>query len=783
MKESDQYKEAIYDYDEWNIIEREYKVENNGRNETVFAIGNGYIGIRGTFEEGYSGFSGGGVEGTYINGFYESDTIKYGEIAYGYAKKSQTMLNLPNGKKIKLYIEDEEFDLHKGEILDYKRVLSLQDGMLKRTVIWRSPGGKEVKIEIQRLVSFKHKHLLAIHYEATPLNFDGKLTFVSSLEGNITNVTTENDPRVGSSFGSSVLSVKERIAEKCYGAFVHVTKNTQFTLASSMENEIKTDASYSVENIVQDHRVEVHFTVDGEENKTTSLTKYMSYVTSRDYEENTLLSIGRDVVKMGCKEGFEQLSSGQKEFLHNYWDQADVQIKGDPALQQGIRFNSFHLLQSVGRDGKTNIAAKGLTGEGYEGHYFWDTEIYILPFFLLHHPEVSRKLLEYRYSTLDQARERAREMAHEKGALFPWRTINGEECSAYYPAGTAQYHINGDIAFAIKKYMEVTEDTVFLTQYGAEMLFETARLWADLGAFIENKGNQFCINGVTGPDEYTAIVNNNCYTNLIAKENMQYAYDVALWMKENEKDVYNKIVSKIELAEDELAVWKRAADNMFIPYNEELGLFPQDDSFFDKSLWDFENTPEEKYPLLMHYHPLVIYRHQVCKQADLVLALYLLSDKFTAVEKQRNYDYYEKITTHDSSLSTCIFSIIASEIGYHQKAYEYFMNTARMDLDDYHGNTKHGIHAACMAGAWMCVVNGFAGLRTDGETIRFKPNLPKKWEEYQFKTTYKGRVIQITVNDQGAVYELLEGESLAIFHYDAKLMLNKLEKISKELGG
>lgn len=773
---------SIYDYDEWNIVEEDFKIENNARNETVFALGNGYIGMRGTFVEGYSGPIGTGIEGTYLNGFYESEAIKYGEIAYGYPEKGQTMLNVANSKIVKLFIEDEEFDMLSGKVLDYKRTLSLKEGILKRNLIWRSPEGKEVKIEIQRFISFENKHLAAISYEVTPLNFHGKIKIISALNGNVSNLTTENDPRVGSSFDGSVFSVKDAIIEKSFGALTQNTKHTKFTLVCAMENEIKTKGSYKLENIVADSRVEAHYIIDGEKNKKISLSKYISYITSRDYEEEALLSKAREVVNKSKKDGFNLISKTQRDFLLKYWNKADVVIKGDLALQQGIRFNMFHLLQSVGRDGKTNIAAKGLTGEGYEGHYFWDTEIYMLPFFLLHHPEISRKLLEYRYSILDKARERARQMSHDKGALYPWRTIDGEECSAYYPAGTAQYHINADIAFAIKRYMEVTEDTEFLTLYGAEILFETARLWADLGDFVESKGNKFCINAVTGPDEYTAIVNNNCYTNLMAKENLEYAYKVALWMKKNKKEVYEDLVEKLDLEEKEVDTWKKASVNMYIPYNEELGLYPQDDSFFDKAVWDFENTPKEKYPLLIHYHPLVIYRYQVCKQADLVLALFLLSEKFTNDEKKKNYDYYEKITTHDSSLSSCIFSIVASDIGYHQKAYEYFMSTARMDLDDYHGNTKHGIHAANMAGAWMCVVNGFAGLRIDKDNISFKPYIPEKWEEYGFKTFYRGNVVEISVNKENVSYELVEGQELEIAHFGKKYLLKLKKKISVEIG-
>lgn len=363
-------------------------------------------------------------------------------------------------------------------------------------------------------------------------------------------------------------------------------------------------------------------------------------------------------------------------------------------------------------------------------------------------------------------------MSHHKGALFPWRTINGEECSAYFPGGTAQYHINADIAFAIKRYMEATKDWDFLTHYGAEILFETARLWADLGAFIVKKGNQFCLNGVTGPDEYTAIVNNNFYTNLLAKENLEYAYQVALWMRENAPEQYRNLIITIRLEEQELEFWKNAADHMVLPYDPELKIHLQDDDFLNRAPWDFAHTPPENYPLLMHYHPLVIYRHQVCKQADMILALLLLGDRFDHDQKQRDFDFYERVTTHNSSLSTCIFSIIASEIGYFEKAYQYFLKTVRTDLDDIHGNTKDGIHAANMAGAWMCMVNGFAGMRVYNGVLSFNPSLPATWQEYSFKITLQDNLVKVAVNHAGISFELLNGNQLTLFCQGEKVMLN-----------
>ncbi len=469
--------------------------------------------------------------------------------------------------------------------------------------------------------------------------------------------------------------------------------------------------------------------------------------------------------------GFDALAAEQKRFLDDFWAEADIVLDGDPALQQGIRFNLFHLLQSVGRDGKTNIAAKGLTGEGYEGHYFWDTEIYIFPVFLYTRPEIARKLLEFRYALLPHARARARQMGHASGALYPWRTIAGEECSAYFPAGSAQYHINADIAYAIKLYDEVSGDPTFLREAGAEIVMDTARIWLGLGRFVDRLGGRFGIYEVTGPDEYTACVNNNYYTNAMAQMHLAFAADVAERLRRDHPADFARIVAAIGLGPDEPAAWRAAAEAMYLPVDEVLGIHPQDDSFLEKPAWDIAQTPAENFPLLLHYHPLVIYRHRVLKQADVVLALLLLGDRFTLEEKKRDYDYYEPLTTHDSSLSSCIYSILASEIGYHDQAYAFFMETARMDLDNKHGNTPYGAHLAAMAGAWLSLVYGFAGLRAFNGTLRFAPYLPGHWSHYRFMVRAQGRQLEINVDGSGVTYRLRSGEALTVLHHDRAVML------------
>lgn len=770
-----------YTLDEWKVSECKTDAYTNYVDETIFSIGNGYVGIRGNFEEGYSGPSDSTMEGTYINGFFEMDEIQYGELAYGYAKNNQTMLNVTNGKVIELYIEDEKFSMSSGEIKGYKRTMDMKSGLMNRWIIWKSPNGKEVEINITRVASFEDKHLISIHYEVTPINFDGKITVISALDGEIKNKQATNDPRIGAKFDGEILSLVCEKQKEGFGAVIYKTNNTKFSVACGMENVIASDNKYEIFNRKQGKRIESVFVTNVSVGTKLTLDKYISYYTSMDNGDTDLMLITKNTLDKAKIKGFKKIVEFQKNYMDRFWETSDIEIKGELSIQQGIRFNLFHLLQSVGTDGNTNIAAKGLTGEGYEGHYFWDTEIFSLPFFTYNVPEISKKLVEFRYNTLDKARERAREMGHEKGALYPWRTINGEECSAYYPAGTAQYHINADIIYALKKYIEATNDEDFMVNFGAEMVFETARLWLDLGNYDPKRENKFCINCVTGPDEYTAIVNNNCYTNYMAKLNLQYAVEIASCLKEKYVVGYESVKRKIHLEEEELLGFEKAAQNMYLPYDEELKVHPQDDSFLHKKMWDFKNTPKEKYPLLLNFHPLVIYRHQVCKQADVVLTEFLFGNQFALEDKKRDYDYYEPLTTHDSSLSTCIYSVMASEIGYREKAYKYFMNTVRMDLDNNQNNTQHGVHTACMAGAWMCMVNGFAGMRVYDGILSFKPHLPVKWDSYKFKISFNGCVLCVMVDKKVVDYKLDKGNELEFMNEGTLIKIVKDKQIRIKL--
>jgi alpha,alpha-trehalose phosphorylase len=754
--------------DPWCIRESGFDTSTHFLRETLFALGNGYIGLRGTGEEGYTGPAGTSLDGTYLNGFYESEPIVYPEAAFALAKTNQFMLNVPNAKGVAIEIDGERFDPLTGTLGAYERMLDLRTGVLERSLEWTAPGGKRIALRSRRVVSFANKHLFAIEVEITPLNFTGTIVLTSFVDGAVKNQEAGDDPRVGSAVSGPALHTLSNEQDGSFSALVQRTHNSGFMLVSAIETQVE---GFDANAWQEGQRVGQTFVCAAAEGQVLRLTKYGSYHSSRDYPEGELLARARDTLAGAKAAGFEALCASQAAFLADFWASADVEIAGDDALQQGIRFNEYHLLQSVGRDGRTNIAAKGVTGEGYEGHYFWDTEIYIFPFFLYSKPEIARKLLEYRYAGLGQARERARQMSHDKGALYPWRTIAGGECSAYFPAGTAQYHINADIAYSIKSYYEATGDLDYMAQAGLEIVMETARIWIGIGS--DDREGRFCINEVTGPDEYTALVNNNYYTNAMARMHLRFAADMAALLARERAVEFARIAALTGVTDEEIAVWRDAAERMYLPYDGKLGIHEQDDSFLSKKAWDFANTPKENYPLLLNYHPMVIYRHQVCKQADVVLALLLLSNEFSIHDKRRDFDYYEAVTTHDSSLSSCIFSIIASEVGYHDKAYDYFMETARLDLDDTHGNTHYGVHTAAMAGTWMGVAYGFGGMRVSDGALRFAPTLPRKWQHYQFKIQLRGAQLQVRVTGSETEYTLLVGAALDFTHLGQPVALTR----------
>ena len=764
-------KQPIYPVEVWDITEQEFQKENNYRNETTFALSNGYIGTRGTFEEAYPFDIDTGLEGNFVNGFYESEHIRYGEANFGSPLLSQSLLNLPNLKETRVLLDGELFSMKEGSVEEYKRTLHMKEGVLERTLVWTSPKGKKTKIRISRLVSFARKNIMVIRYEVTPLNYSGSIEFVSKLSADVENHTRKTNPIVDyGPFGRrlekrNLWAKEDRLyyEGETIGSHLTMACGSAHTILSQKET-VKADWKADMGEL----EASLSCALDGTEGETIALEKFICYTTQLDMPKEELEAFVTEELNRARQEGYSYLEERQKEYMESFWKIADVRIKGNEALQQGIHFNLFHIIQSAGRDGRTGMGAKGLSGEGYEGHYFWDTEMYVLPVLVYTEPEAARHLLDYRYSTLDQARSRARILGHEKGALYPWRTINGEEASTYYPLGTAQYHINGDISYALSLYLQVTGDVEYLKEKGAEILIETARVWADVGSFAKCKGGKYCICDVTGPDEYNVLVDNNFYTNLMARENLRDAVNAVEYLETHAPECLKALEEKLEFSTEETLLWKEIIEKMYFPYDEERQVYPMDDGFMMRKPWDENKIPPEKRAWLYeNYHPLFIMRHRMSKQADAILGMYLHSNLFTKEEIKRNYDFYQEVTLHHSSLSTCIFGIVACSIGYLEEGYEYFSQSARMDLDDYHNNFYAGIHAANMAGTWQAIVNGFAGVRCQNSKLTFEPSIPKEWEEYAFRLRFRGTLLEIQISKKEAKFTVIEGTVIQ-FSVDGK---------------
>jgi alpha,alpha-trehalose phosphorylase len=768
-----------YPADEWNIIEKGFHPEFLAQLETMLAVGNGYLGIRGCPEEGGPNAE----NGTFINGFYESRPIIYGEEAYGFPKTGQTILNVTNSKIIKLFVDDEPLWLPNANFLSYDRRLNMQSGTLDREILWETPAGKQVLITSRRLVSLVHRHVAAISYRVTLLNAEAPIVISSEMVANEPIARTNgDDPRQARVFAGPVLHHRASYAKDGRIVLCHATEKSRITLTCATDHVLETTCTYAHKTVHSEDFGQVAFTIQARPGCPIHLTKYMVYHTSQTASSEELCGRAEWTMDRVVSEGFPQLLAAQEQYMNDFWRRSDVRVRDirkdrtqrtTVEIQQAIRFNLFHILQASARAENAGVPAKGMTGQAYEGHYFWDTEIYVLPFLTYTSPRIARNLLTFRYKMLPQARARARQLGH-RGALFPWRTISGEEASAYYAAGTAQYHINADIMYGLRKYVQATGDEQFLRDCGAEMLVETARLWLDLGFYSDKKGGKFCINGVTGPDEYNAVVNNNAYTNLMARENLRYAAQTVEALRATAPDVYNALVHKAALEPSEVEAWTRAAESMYVPYDEKLKIIPQDDDFLDREPWDFRKTPSDHYPLLLFYHPLNIYRRQVIKQADVVLAMFLLGNAFSPEAKQRNFEFYDPLTTGDSSLSSCIEAIIAAQIGDMDKAFRYGMAALLMDLADVGGNVKDGCHIASMGGTWMMLTYGFGGMRDDDGTLSFWPRrAPEENAILRFPLTYRAQMLEVEIGPETVQYSLREGERLVIHHEKEEIQLTR----------
>ncbi|WP_230473502.1 beta-phosphoglucomutase [Dyella choica] len=748
--------------------------------ESLFALANGTLGVRGGLEEDHSP-----TQGSFLTGVWERTPIEYHERFPGFARSTDTRIPVPDGVRIGLRLGDAPVHLRKGEWLAFEQALDLRAGRLERTLRWRSPGGATLEIQAERIVPLDTPNLLCIHYRVTSVDYSGPITLESALVASVNAAEQGDDPRIGTRMKGG-LSITASDADPTLASICQRTQNSHIRLACGQRHRVmQTRLAFARTIIEDDGSVQQHYVADLRPGDSVVLEKFVAYAWSRPEggdSEASLLDSVATTLERALSVDFDTHRSDQARAYAAFWQDADLEIHGDPAVEQALRFNLFHLMQSTPQDGSGSAAAKGLTGEGYEGHYFWDAEAFILPVLACTSPSRARSMLQYRVRTLDRARNHAREMNHPAGALYAWRTISGDECSAYFPSGSAQYHINAAIAFAIRLYMEATGDIDFLVHGGAEMLFETARLWQHVGSYNPRRGNAFCICQVTGPDEYTALVDNNYYTNHMAQQHLRYAASIASQLERERPHDYARIAMQLDLSDQEIAAWLSAADAMYLPVDAELGIFPQDDDFLDKPRLPIARQSEHGHrPLLLQLHPLTIYRHQVCKQADVLQAFVLAGNAIDKASKRRNFDYYEGVTVHDSTLSASTFSVVAAEVGYAEKAYSYFLDTLRVDLDNLHGNTSHGVHMAAMAGSWLALVWGFGGMRIADGRLAFAPTLPASWGGYRFGVRWRDQHVRVTVNKDRVEYALTEGAQLEISHCGKTVRLNAGHTVSLPL--
>lgn len=743
--------------DEWSLTETRFDAGDLGVTESLFSVGNGYLGLRGNYEESRDAH----VDGSYINGFHETWPITHAEEAYGFARVGQTIVNIPDAKVIRLYVDDEPLQLSTADLLDYNRTLDFRTGVLSRTLLWRTPSGKRVEVKSTRMVSLTQRHLAVMTFEVTLLDGSGPVQISSQVlnrqdlprTGPEAKGAGIADPRKAEAFRGRVLLPKVSKGDVDTGRLWlgYQCVDSGMTLGLVTDHTLETANPYRATVHNDDDTAKMIYRIQAEVGTPITLTKLVSAHTADSVLPRELIDRCERTLDRVAEEGVQHQVDEQRSWLDAFWQRADIEIPGHPAIQQATRWNLLALAQASARAETYGIPAKGVTGSGYGGHYFWDTEIYVMPFLTYTMPYAARNAMRFRLSLLDSARVRAGELS-QKGALFPWRTINGHEASAYYAAGTAQYHIDADIAYALSQYVGATGDTEFLDSEAVDIFVETARLWADLGFWRSQPNGErtFHIHGVTGPDEYTAVVNDNLYTNVLARFNLRRAVEAVEALAEGDPAAYAQMVRRTELDPDEITEWSDCAKGMSIPFDEHLGIHPQDDHFLEREMWDLANTPSSVRPLLLHHHPLVIYRFQVLKQADVVLALFLQGEDFTPEEKLADFEYYDPITTGDSTLSAVVQSIIAAEVGYQDLAYRYFLSALFVDLADRHANTADGVHVASTGGVWSALVSGFGGFRDLGSDehegqFTIDPRLPEGWESLIYRLTLRGTRVRVTV--------------------------------------
>jgi alpha,alpha-trehalose phosphorylase len=740
----------------WAVRECDLNLAILGQTESIFALANGHIGLRGNLDEGDPHK----LPGTYLNSFYELRPLPYPEGGYGFPESGQTIINVTNGKLIRLLVDDEPLDVRYGELRLHERMLDLRAGTLSRRMEWVSPAGKAVRVASERLVSLVQRAVVVINYEVEPVDDSVLLVLQSELFANEQVPASPDDPRVAAALSEPLVAEQHRCNDT--GAtLLHSTRHSRLRMAATMDHEVFGPEQTQVESSATDHIARTTVICRLQPGQRLRVVKYLAYGWSSRRSLPALNDQVEAALAAARYSAWDGLTTEQRRYLDDFWASADVEVEGSPELQQVVRFALFHVMQAGARAERRGIAAKGLTGPGYDGHTFWDTESLVLPVLSHTVPDAAADALRWRQRTLPQALERAAQLGLA-GAAFPWRTIRGQECSGYWPAGTAAFHINADIADAAIRHMTATGDTDFERDVALELLVQTARLWRSLGH--HNLQGDFRIDGVTGPDEYSAVADNNVFTNLMAQRNLRAAADTVGRHAER--------AAALGVDAEEAATWRHAAAEMVVPYDEKLAVHTQSEGFTNHAVWDFASTAPEQYPLLLHFPYFDLYRKQVVKQADLVLAMHLCHSAFTAEQKARNFAYYERITVRDSSLSAATQAVLAAETGHLDLAYDYLCETALMDLADLANNTSDGLHIASLAGSWSALVAGFGGLRhRDDGGLAFAPRLPEALTRITFRLRWRGQRLRIQITPGQAEYQLLEGTELELRHHGQAITL------------
>jgi alpha,alpha-trehalose phosphorylase len=757
--------QSAFPIEPWTIRETRLELDRLAQTESIFALSNGHLGLRGNLDEGEPA----GLPGTYLGGFWEQRPLPYAEAGYGDPESGQAVVNVTNGKIMRLLVDDEPFDVRYGQLRSHERMLDMRDGILRRTAEWTSPSHHSVRVTTSRLVSFAQRAIAAIVYEVEPIDDKPvRVVIQSELIANEELPDGDADPRAGAPMAAPLVSEVQE-SKDTRAVLVHRTKGSELRVAAAMQHEIG-GAQYTATAETFDDVGLLLVAATLQPGSKLRIVKYIAYGWSGERSASTMTDQVSAALSAAADTGWDGLAKSQREYLDDFWDRADVQLDGDPELQQATRFGLFHVLQAGARTEQRAIAAKGLTGPGYDGHAFWDTEAFVLPVLTYTVPQAAADALRWRHSTLQQARDRAKQL-RLSGAAFPWRTIAGEECSGYWPAGTGAFHINADVAAAVSRYHKTVDDEDFEREVGVELLVETARLWHSLGHRDAHGG--FRIDGVTGPDEYSAVADNNVYTNLMAQRNLRAAVEAV--------EAHPDVADHLGVNSEETALWRDAAAAVVIPYDEARGVHPQAERFTDHEVWDFAGTKEDEYPLLLHFPYFDLYRKQVVKQADLVMALHLCGDSFTPEQKLANFDYYEPLTVRDSSLSACTQAVIAAEVDHLDLAFAYYREAALMDLDDLEHNVRDGLHIASLAGAWTAVIAGFGGMRDYGGELSFRPKLPQQLTRLAFHLRVHGCILSVEIEPKRAKYTLIGSHNIDLTHYEEGFTLKPKRSATKAI--